>query len=171
MNNQIFEFINSLAGRSSSLDSLMILFANDLLYVVIFLSFILAISLKRRQGLLNILFTLVIAAIGSVAFKFLFNFQRPFLNQDVNLLITTPSNPSFPSFDTAIAFAAASVIFLYQRLLGFFTIILAILVGISRIFVGVHYPGDILAGAFWGMTAATSSYLLSKRISFNFGGK
>jgi undecaprenyl-diphosphatase len=70
--------------------------------------------------------------------------------EDVNLLVGCGGGKSFPSSHAANNFAAATVIVYYFRknYLLFYSI--AFLVALSRVYVGVHYPIDITAGAIVG---------------------
>lgn len=72
-------------------------------------------------------------------------------------IIKKPSEFSFPSGHAGSSFASACV--LYRKLpkkSGVLLLILAVLISFSRLYVGVHYPTDVLAGAF---TGAICSYL------------
>src|SRR3989339_1188712 len=62
--------------------------------------------------------------------------------------------PSFPSGHATIAFAIAGTIFFHDRLAGIICMGVALLVGCSRIGIGVHYPTDIFAGAVVGLVVA-----------------
>jgi undecaprenyl-diphosphatase len=77
---------------------------------------------------------------------------RPFVKLLVHLLPPAPSkkNSSFPSKHTALAFAAATTVIFYKRGLGYSMYILAFLAGLSRIWVGQHYPSDIAGSALLG---------------------
>lgn len=57
---------------------------------------------------------------------------------------------SFPSGHTTAAFSLAVSTFLFYQPLGILLIFLAIMVGISRMYIGVHYPSDVLTGAVLG---------------------
>lgn len=75
---------------------------------------------------------------------------------------------SFPSGHTTTAFALAGVCMLGFRL-GFWNVavlILAVLVGVSRCVVGVHWPLDVLAGAGAGWVSAVLGLRLASRLSF-----
>jgi undecaprenyl-diphosphatase len=88
----------------------------------------------------------------------IFNYSpRPFLKHSVRLLPPVPSkrNASFPSKHTTIAFAVATSVLFYQRSIGFFMWILAMLSGFSRIWMGQHYPSDILGSAILGSVIAS----------------
>jgi undecaprenyl-diphosphatase len=78
--------------------------------------------------------------------------------------VATPGDPSFPSGHTATAFAGAMVVAaLYPRLrwpaLG-----LAALVGLSRVYLGVHFALDVLAGAALGIIVGTAAVWAGRRV-------
>jgi undecaprenyl-diphosphatase len=103
---------------------------------------------------------------------------RPFLTlPNVDLLVSADGE-SFPSGHTASAFAAATVIGLKYylesegrlRWLIYPLMVLAFLVGFSRIYIGVHYPYDVVIGALIGTICALAvlkyqNKLLDNRIS------
>lgn len=63
-----------------------------------------------------------------------------------------PDNFSFPSTHTVLPMAAAGGAFLVHRALGYAALAAAALMAFSRVYVGVHYPLDVLAGALLGVT-------------------
>jgi undecaprenyl-diphosphatase len=83
--------------------------------------------------------------------------ERPFLaHPSETLLLAPPSHePSFPSDHAVAAFAiAVSVALIGGRRVGALFLAGATVVGITRVFVGLHYPGDIAGGALVGLVAA-----------------
>lgn len=80
--------------------------------------------------------------------------QRPFEELDVNLLFYAPTDPSFPSNSASVLFGLAWGIFFYNRKAGAVLLAIAGLHGLSRIYVGVHYPLDILGGLALGLLVA-----------------
>ena len=68
--------------------------------------------------------------------------------------VTKPHDFSFPSGHTVNAFAAAVAVFLNHKKIGIVALILAALVAFSRLYVGVHYPTDVLTGAAIGIIFA-----------------
>ena len=65
----------------------------------------------------------------------------------VNLLFYQPTDSSFPSNSAAAAFAIAAAVWCVNRRIGTVLFIAAAIYGFSRVYVGVHYPADILGGA------------------------
>jgi len=59
-------------------------------------------------------------------------------------------DPSFPSKHASFVFALAAASFFIGRRFGLWMLLLALLTGVSRVYVGVHYPGDILGGFILG---------------------
>ena len=74
---------------------------------------------------------------------------RPFVEGHATLLIQqSPLETGFPSGHAVMAFALAIPVFLYNRRSGGWLLFLASVISVSRVFVGVHYPTDIVAGFF-----------------------
>jgi undecaprenyl-diphosphatase len=84
---------------------------------------------------------------------------RPcFVLENVRCLINQPHSPSFPSSHAAnIATAAVLFSIQYRKFISAFVSI-ALLIGISRIYVGVHFPSDVLAGWCIGVIDALAVY-------------
>ena len=83
--------------------------------------------------------------------------QRPFvLRPDVTLLLNHSPDASFPSEHTTAAFGMASGVALYRPRPGMALAVLAALTGFARVFVGIHYPFDVIAGAAIGVLAAAA---------------
>jgi undecaprenyl-diphosphatase len=66
-------------------------------------------------------------------------------------LVPAPKDPSFPSGHSTIAFACATVLTYFRPRLGPPLFLLAAAIAFSRVYVGVHYPLDVLGGAALGM--------------------
>jgi len=90
--------------------------------------------------------------IGNVLLKNLIARQRPcWINTDLNMLVSIPTDYSFPSGHTLHCFIMATVLLHYDRRLGIPALVMAILVAFSRLYLYVHYPTDVLAGAVLGI--------------------
>lgn len=97
--------------------------------------------------------------IGKVSGVFHSNYQ-PFVElTDVNKLIHKEKDNSFPSDHTILFFSYCISFWLFKRGWSILWVLLAVLVGVSRIWVGVHYPFDILAGILISLATATFIYL------------
>ena len=119
------------------------------------------------------LLSLLIADGIALVLKYVIFEPRPFVSLDnVNLLIVEDDPMSFPSGHTTSTFAVLSaLIFKYKnKLLAVILVICAILIGFSRIYVGVHYPGDIIAGAIVGILSAYFVHRYEEEICDFFNG-
>lgn len=121
----------------------------------IFLSLLLLLSPKtRKAGLLGLLSLLVCFLFNDFVLKLLFARPRPFASIELlEPIIRLPSDHSFPSGHSNASFAAAcgQCRGLSQRWLKVLLLSLAVLMAFSRLYVGVHYPTDVLAGALEGI--------------------
>jgi undecaprenyl-diphosphatase len=86
---------------------------------------------------------------------------RPFNVHEVSLLFYPPVDSSFPANPIAVAFAMATGVWLGHKKAGFILYIMAVLFGISRVYAGVCYPIDSVAGALVGIASGTiASFIL-----------
>ena len=83
---------------------------------------------------------------------------------DFPMLIARPTSYSFPSGHTSSSFAAALILTLRHKKVGWLAYIPAVLIAFSRIFLFVHYPTDVLAGILLGTLAALLTYFAAKAI-------
>lgn len=107
----------------------------------------------RRVGIMSAAALLGSLIINNHMIKNLVQRPRPFVTfTDLQILIPTPSEFSFPSGHTSSSFAAAAVFYRFlPKKLGIPAVVLAVLIGFSRLYVGVHYPTDVIAGAVMGV--------------------
>ena len=162
----VFLFINGLAGKVRVIDEFFKGVSNDYFplitgcLVLIWLWFSAHDSLQREKDQRMVLNSIISIGIVSGFMALVNNFYfraRPFqvLSSDsVNLLFYKPTDSSFPSNLAAVIFALAIPIFIKNKTYGSFLLALAILSGFGRIYIGVHYPLDIIAGAGLGFFAA-----------------
>lgn len=167
----LFFWINDLAGKVPIIDRFMRLVGNDYFILVCMALVVFAVWFSGRDpehrernqravwcALIGAGFACAIVAI-STAF---YDRPRPFemYPGEVELLFYRPTDPSFPSNITATAFAFASGIWLGNRRVGYFLLLPALLVSFARVFIGVHYPFDIVGGALAGIAASLGALLV-----------
>lgn len=101
----------------------------------------------------------------NLIFKNLIARVRPF-NADPTLdNLVNEDSFSFPSGHTSASFAAALSVLYYHKKEGIAAIVLAILIALSRIYVCVHYPTDVLGGVVFGALSAFLSVVVVKFVS------
>lgn len=152
MDLNFFRLINNLAGRSDVLDAFGIFSSSWLIW------FMLAgiLFLVFRKGLKKLLARSLLALVLAYATNYtisIFYFRlRPFASLlDVNKLISKDAiEKSFPSDHATLVFVLAVSVFMINKKIGVIFLVAAVLVSLGRVYVGVHYPSDILAGALIG---------------------
>jgi undecaprenyl-diphosphatase len=162
MDTLLFHKINGLAHFSSFLDSVGIFLATYFEYflVVFLLIFLFWPKTKIVKNRLMVISSLVSAAISRFfiieIIRFFYHRPRPYVALEAAEKIIAESKDftSFPSGHAAFFFALATGIYFYNKKLGIFFFISAIAMGIARVFTGVHWPTDILAGAIVGVVVA-----------------
>ena len=90
----------------------------------------------------------------NVVLKPLIDRTRPYYVLDYTPLIPPVGDASFPSGHTSASFAAATAIYAINKKWGITAYIFAAVMGFSRLYLGVHFPTDVLAGALVGTAAA-----------------
>lgn len=126
---------------------------------------LLAIPKTRRFGLALALALVLDGIFCNGLLKPLIARARPYqLHPGVQLLIAPPSDYSFPSGHAAVSFTAAAALGASHAKAWGWSLALAILLALSRLYLYVHYPTDILAGALVGTLAGLAGAALAKRL-------
>lgn len=110
---------------------------------------------KRRTGVLIIAALLLNLILANLIIKNLVQRARPFQVDTSVIPLIFPSDYSFPSGHTSSSFAAAMILFLENKKWGSLAFLIAGLIAVSRMYLFVHYPTDILGGAVIGIISAT----------------
>lgn len=117
----------------------------------------------RSCGVAVLISYALVFLVGQFALKDLIARARPcHVDQAVELLVKRPSSYSCPSTHTAWAFAAAASILLYFRRSGIVVMLVAALIGFSRLYLFVHFPTDVLFGAVLGIALAFLTVTVQK---------
>ena len=162
----IFQQINGLAGKYLWLDAAAVFFAEYSGYVLIACVFLFFLKNSKKYFPMaaGSLFAAILARFGIVEIiRFFWAKPRPFIDNNITLLLDRADTASFPSGHAAFYFALSMVVFLYNKKAGIFFFFAGFLMGLSRVFVGVHWPSDILAGALVGILAGWLVVNLSRR--------
>lgn len=120
----------------------------------------------RRAALVSALSMLLTLLAVNILIKPLAARIRPYeVIEGLRCIVARESEFSFPSGHSANSLACAWVLFrLCDRRLGVPALVMALLISLSRLYVGVHYPTDVLAGIAAGMLLAEAAIYLAKRI-------
>ena len=134
--------------------------------VWILLTLVLLIVPKTRKAGLAVFLALILdLLLCNLLIKPLAARPRPFAFRDLRLLIPPPPDFSFPSGHTAASFAAVSALFFTKssRWLWVSGLILGTLIALSRLYLYVHYPTDILGGVLVGVLCGVFGSFLAKK--------
>ena len=126
---------------------------------------LLALRKTRRAGL-DVALSLALSALfNNLIIKNLVCRPRPFLEvEGLKLLISPLYSYSFPSGHACSSFAAATALALcFRGRGGAWAYVPAALIAVSRAYVGIHYPSDVLCGAAFGTLCAWLVYRISRR--------
>ncbi len=119
-----------------------------------------------QQGVLVLSALLADVLLCNVLLKPLVNRTRPYEVLGYDLIVPPMQDASFPSGHTAASFAAAAALYAIHPNWGRAAYVFAALMGFSRLYLGVHFPTDVLAGAVVGILAAKIAMHLLKKTDF-----
>lgn len=122
-------------------------------------------NMLKREGFTIAVALIIFSVLGLLILKPIIARPRPFIAQGVDILIKEPMGFSFPSGHTGSSFAAASVIYFYNKKIGLLALILATLIAFSRMYLFVHYPSDIVGGLILGIISSRIAIKITNEIS------
>ncbi len=168
MNLQLFFFLYNLTGRNIYFDRGVFFVVHHLDRTLIVITAITLMVVfvhdkdwKRRRWIdwvrevVVVGISVIIPWLLTVFLKIVVHAPRPFVTlTQVHPLVAETPYTSFPSGHATVFFALAMVMYLYHKRLGYFFFVCAVLIALSRVVSGVHYPIDIVVGAFIGISIA-----------------
>lgn len=162
----VFRYLNSWAGISPFFDWAIRFRATYLLWVMIgavLLFGVMPLTPKYRRwqkqnirmGILALCSALIARFVVTELIRWIYPQQRPFeVLSDMIQVVPHAGGGSFPSGHAALAFAVATAVSFYYPKTSIFFFLAAFSISISRVAAGVHWPTDILGGAFIGIASA-----------------
>ena len=157
--------------RCAVLDPIMIIYTQmgdaGILWIVLSVVLI-CIPRTRKAGFVSLIAMLLGLLCTKVVLKHVVGRTRPWLVVEGLIPLVAENDPnSFPSGHTCAAFAAASAWCrtLPRRWMKIVAVVMAALMGFSRLYVGVHFPTDVLAGMAVGLLCGWLAWLIWKRLA------
>ena len=168
----ILHFFSDLHGTFFDRIVLFITHLGDDGFIWILLSLFFLLMKKYRTAGISMALSLVLSYIVvNITVKNLVMRERPFVTDPALDNLVFEGSFSFPSGHASASFAAAVSLFMWHKKEGTAALVLAVLIAFSRIYVCVHYPTDVVAGALFGTAAALVSVAAVKYFFKRFGKK
>ena len=157
---KILDFIHSILGStfSDNFFAFITRFSDGGIFFII-LGLVLLIFKKTRKVGITVLLSIIIGYItGNLIIKNVVARTRPYdVNTALEIITKRPTDYSFPSGHTLVAIESAFSIFFYNKKWGSAALVLAALIGLSRMYLYVHYPTDVFVGALLGFFTALAA--------------
>ncbi|MEH7301103.1 undecaprenyl-diphosphatase [Neobacillus drentensis] len=167
MNYDLFQAINQLAGKHPIMDGLMV-FTTHYALIVYAIVLLLMWFFGKEQHKYSVVYAAITGGLGlfiNFILGHIYYEPRPFETHKVHLLLQHAKDTSFPSDHSTGAFSLALAVLLRQRKIGLGMLLFAMLTGISRIYVGHHYPFDVLGSMVVGLFVSTLIYKFSSLLN------
>ena len=122
-------------------------------------------SLRPKLATASAAGSAVLALLLNIVLAKAWYHDRPFVThpRQTVLLVHHGADNGFPSDHASVAFAIAFAVLVFYRVLGLVFLAGAVMIGLDRIFVGVHYPSDVATSALVGLVAALVVAVLLRR--------
>ena len=147
MNETIFYFFYNLAHHSQFFDKVVVFLAVYFPYLVILMAgLFLLFCRKNWRELFLVFFSGGLAVFIDLLLKYLIHASRPFLTLANVHPLFLETGYAFPSGHATLFSALAVSLFFLDKKIGYIFIFFALLIGLARIIVGIHFPIDILGG-------------------------
>jgi len=158
----LFRSLN-LAGTNDPLDFVMLAFTFLGGYIIVLVCVPLWLR-GRKEAAFDLVVLVIVVTVATEALKLIIDRPRPFVELENVKTIVSSSGPSFPSAHASRAFAVACLIAIAERRrYGLAAFVVASFIAISRVYLGVHWPTDVLAGAIDGIAFAIALEQYAKK--------
>lgn len=165
---KILDFIQTL--HTPVLDKIMVgitrLGDAGLIWIILTAVFLM-IPKTRRTGGVMLAALIVQTILCNVIFKNLFARTRPYdVNTTIQLLVPKLQDFSFPSGHTSASFTIVSALYLARDKAWKPALVFACLIAVSRLYLYVHYPTDVLGGLILGVLSGYAGYRIAEKIKY-----
>jgi undecaprenyl-diphosphatase len=141
----------------------------ELTYVFWFLLIVYFWMKNEKKMALLLTVSIVAGALFTYPLKFLINRARPYETiESARLLTPHEYDPSFPSCHVEMSFLASTVISRFHPEYAKYLYAFSFIVALSRVYVGVHFPGDVVAGMILGIIIGKVMIMMAERMKDNF---
>lgn len=169
INIDVFRMINDLGKDYPFLNPIIIFLAEYMLYFLLLalVGYWFTRTNKNRMMVIQaVIATIIAEVLGKIAGQ-LYSHHQPFAElSNVSQLVAHEIDNSFPSDHSIVFFTVCMSIYLVRKKEGWIWMMIALGVAMSRVWVGVHYPGDVLTGALIGIISAIVIYWLVPKLAF-----
>lgn len=163
---EILHFFSDLHGTFFDKIVLFITHLGDKGFVWIGMALVFLFIKKYRKAGINMAVAMLISLlVVNMFLKNLIERDRPFITDPTLDNLVFEGSFSFPSGHTATSVTAAMSLFYWHKKEGIAAIVLAVLISLSRIYICVHYPTDVLGGAVSGILISFVVFVVIRSIS------
>ncbi len=163
---KLFSIINGFAGKNQIFDNIGIFLAKYIIYIFPVILIILYKNKKYRKPSMYSLYSAIIGIVINWITSLIYFRQRPFVVKIGTQLISHSSDASFPSDHTTFMLSIAFTLICFKetRKIGLMLSLTGLISGLSRVYVGIHYPLDILGSILVAGISSLITLIIKEKI-------
>lgn len=176
---ELFRLLHPSNCSPSLIKDIALFISDHFMHLWFLLALVIAIIKGKKDKKVYYQFFLVIIGFH-IAWHLTDGFLKPFFDRprppielsNVCIIGRLPSSTSFPSGHTLLSFCTATLLYLFNKKdkwILFLAAFFAVFNGYLRIFLGVHFPTDVLGGAFFGTLVGAAWYWVCLRMGIPIG--